>query len=74
MGFEKDQSELVSEFYTIFIIELINIEYPNVSSNLNGKFSNTQVNDWHYLYWGLGKWGKGRNHIKSVQMLLRPKN
>ncbi|XP_034482435.1 angiopoietin-2-like [Drosophila innubila] len=46
----------------------------NPNCNLNGKFSNTQVNDWHYLYWGLGKWGKGRNHIKSVQMLIRPKS
>ncbi|XP_062128480.1 angiopoietin-2-like [Drosophila sulfurigaster albostrigata] len=50
------------------------LKKSNPNCNLNGKYSNTQVNDWHYLYWGLGKWGKGRNHIKSVQMLIRPKN
>ncbi|ALC45234.1 maker786 [Drosophila busckii] len=42
--------------------------------NLTGRFSRTRVDDFHYLYWGLGKWGKGRNNIKYVQMLIRSKS
>lgn len=42
-------------------------------SNPNGIYSKKKVDDQENIFWGLNKWGKKGNYIRSIQMLIKPK-